>query len=571
MSKCVDGGGKRPGSIAVYMEPWHADIISVLRMKHNIGDDKDLCPELFLGLWVNGLFMERLKQNAKWSLFDPKVCGKLGEVYGKEFNTLYEDYESKNLAVSTINAQELWKEILLTQKQTGLPYMCYKDSVNEHSNQKNLGTITKSNLCCAIVQYSNKDEIACCNLASISLPNFYNKHTKIFDHQRLFKVVQRIVKNLNKVIDINYYALEQARVSNLRHRPVGIGVQGLADLLALAKIIFDSDESVQFQSEIFETIYYSAIFASKELAKIDGVYKSYHENGGCPVSHGILCPDTWNVVPSGKYWDWSILRQEIKQYGIRNSLLIAPMPTATTAQTLGNFEGCDPIYSNLFSRSTVGGTFTNINRHLIDDFIEHNLWDKQGSMRNVIIAFKGSIQYINCLPEEIKKKYNIPYIPIELQQRYKTAFEMDYRKIIDAAAVRSVYIDQSSSFNLHLDLPGSIIDGALTDYHMYTYEKGLKTGMYYCRLKPQVDAVPVTIPVDLQQATVTILNDINIITKKNINNAITIGTKHNTDTGTNYNIQNQKQKQKKLQLKQNDIDISQQVCTMQEGCVSCGS
>ncbi|MCX6291642.1 MAG: ribonucleoside-diphosphate reductase subunit alpha [Bacteroidetes bacterium] len=463
------GGGKRKGSFAIYLEPWHADVFDFLELKKNHGKEELRARDLFYALWIPDLFMKRVEEDGQWSLFCPNEAPGLAECYGEKFNELYTRYEQEGRARKTIQAQELWFHILESQIETGTPYMLYKDACNEKSNQKNLGTIKSSNLCTEIVEYTSADEIAVCNLASIALPRFVINNQ--FDHQRLFDITYVITKNLNKVIDINYYPVEAARKSNFRHRPIGIGVQGLADAFILMRMPFDSEEARQLNKEIHETIYYAAMTASKDLAKINGHYETYE---GSPVSQGIFQYDMWKVTPTSR-WEWDVLKEEVKKYGVRNSLLLAPMPTASTSQILGNNECFEPYTSNIYSRRVLSGEFTIVNKHLLKDLMKLGLWNDH--MKNKIIAANGSIQ-------------NVPEIPQDIKEIYKTVWEIKQRSIIDMAADRGAFICQSQSLNLFIQDANF---AKLTSMHFYAWKKGLKTGMYYLRTKSAVDAIKFTV------------------------------------------------------------------------------
>ncbi|SMD36183.1 ribonucleoside-diphosphate reductase alpha chain [Reichenbachiella faecimaris] len=464
------GGGKRKGSFAIYLEPWHADIFDFLDLKKNHGKEEMRARDLFYALWVPDLFMKRVKENGDWTLMCPNECPGLADAYGDEFEKLYERYESEGKGRKTIKAQDLWFEVLESQIETGTPYMLFKDAANKKSNQKNLGTIKSSNLCTEIMEYTSPDEVAVCNLASIALP-MYVTEDGLFDHQKLYDITYVITKNLNKVIDVNYYPVPEARNSNMKHRPIGIGVQGLADTFIQMKMPFDSPDARQLNSEIFETIYFAAMTASKDLAKVDGAYETFK---GSPVSKGIFQYDMWNVTPS-KRWDWTSLKQEVKKHGVRNSLLLAPMPTASTSQILGNNECFEPYTSNIYTRRVLSGEFIVVNKHLMKDLIALNLWDD--SMKNRIMTANGSIQ-------------NIPEIPQNIKELYKTVWEISQKSIIDMSADRGAYICQSQSLNIHLQEPNF---GKMTSMHFYAWEKGLKTGMYYLRTKAAADAIKFTV------------------------------------------------------------------------------
>ncbi len=463
------GGGKRKGSFAIYLEPWHADIFAFLDLKKNHGKEELRARDLFYALWIPDLFMKRVEAEDKWSLFCPNEAPGLADCYGSEFEMLYTQYESEGRARKTIAARELWTAILESQIETGTPYMLYKDACNEKSNQKNLGTIKSSNLCTEIVEYTSSDEVAVCNLASIALPRFVQDGK--FDHNKLFDITYVVTKNLNRIIDINYYPVPEARTSNLRHRPIGIGVQGLADTFILLRLPFDCEEARLLNREIFETLYYAALTASKDLARKEGPYESFP---GSPASQGILQCDMWNVTPSDR-WEWNVLREEIKKYGLRNSLLIAPMPTASTSQILGNNECFEPYTSNIYTRRVLSGEFIVVNKHLLKDLVDRNLWNDK--IKNKLIAANGSVQ-------------NIEEIPDDLKALYKTVWEIKQRTIIDMAADRAPFIDQSQSLNLFIQEPTY---ARLSSMHFYAWKKGLKTGMYYLRTKPSAEAIKFTV------------------------------------------------------------------------------
>ncbi|KAG1474238.1 hypothetical protein G6F56_000473 [Rhizopus delemar] len=467
----TQGGGKRNGNFAMYLEPWHVDVFEFLDLRKNNGADEIRARDLFLGLWVPDLFMKRVEENGKWSLFCPDEAPGLWDSYGEKFNTLYMKYENEGKARKTIDAQKLWFAILESQTETGMPYMLYKDACNEKSNQKNLGTITSSNLCTEIIEYTSPDEVAVCNLASLALPKFVDRETKTFDFDKLHQVAKVVTRNLNKVIDVNYYPVEEARNSNMRHRPVGLGVQGLADAFILMGFPFDSPEAAQLNKDIFERIYFAALEASCELAKEHGHYQTYP---GSPVSQGILQHDMWNVKGSESL-DWDTLRSDIKKYGVRNSLLLAPMPTASTSQILGNNECFEPCTSNIYTRRVQSGEFQVVNQYLLNELVELGLWND--NVKNMMIAHSGSIQ-------------EIPGIPDRLKKLYKTVWEISQRTIIDMAADRGAFIDQSQSMNLFTAEPSF---GKLTSMHFYAWKKGLKTGMYYLRSRPAVDAIKFTV------------------------------------------------------------------------------
>ena len=464
------GGGKRKGSFAIYLEPWHADIFDFLELKKNHGKEEMRARDLFYALWVSDLFMQRVEANADWSLFCPHECPGLADVYGDEFVRLYESYEKAGKARKTIKAQDLWFAVLESQTETGTPYLLYKDAANKKSNQKNLGTIKSSNLCTEIIEYTAPDEVAVCNLASLALNKFVIDGK--LDHQKLYEITKIVTVNLNRVIDINYYPVEEARKSNMRHRPIGLGVQGLADAFMMLHLPFDSAEARQLNEEIFETIYFGAMEASMELATQHGPYETFK---GSPVSKGIFQFDMWGVTPKSNRWNWEKLKQEVKKNGVRNSLLVAPMPTASTSQILGNNECFEPYTSNLYTRRTLAGEFILVNKHLMRDLSELGLWNE--NMRQALIAANGSIQNIAGIPESLKAVY-------------KTVWEISQKAIIDMSADRGAYICQSQSLNIHLT---DVNFAKLTSMHFYGWKKGLKTGMYYLRTTAAADAIKFTL------------------------------------------------------------------------------
>ena len=470
------GGGKRNGSFAIYLEPWHPDIDDFLELKKNHGDEELKARDLFYALWISDLFMERVKSNAKWSLFCPHECPGLSDVYGDKFVELYEKYELNGKARKIVNARDLWFKILDAQMETGTPYILFKDAANKKSNQQNIGTIKSSNLCTEIMEYSDDKETAVCNLASIGLPSFVNAETKEFDYDKLHQVTKVVTNNLNRVIDINFYPTEKTRVSNFKHRPIGIGVQGLADTFVLLDIPFHSDAAKEVNRLIFETIYHAALEKSNEIAKELG--ESYSSFQGSPASKGILQYDLWCKEPTPGRYDWSALKQSIITYGLRNSLLIAPMPTASTSQILGFNECFEPFTSNLYSRRTLAGEFVVVNKYLMKELIQLGLWNEQ--IKNNIIANKGSVQQLTILPEHIRNKYKI-------------VWEIPMKHIIDMSADRGTYICQSQSLNLWMEDP---VYNKLTSMHFYAWEKGLKTGIYYLRRKAKHQAQQFTIEPD---------------------------------------------------------------------------
>ncbi|GAA0892417.1 ribonucleoside-diphosphate reductase subunit alpha [Fulvivirga kasyanovii] len=471
------GGGKRKGSFAIYLEPWHADIFDFLDLKKNHGKEELRARDLFYALWISDLFMKRVEDNDVWSLFCPNEAPGLSESYGDDFEKLYTKYEREGKYRKQVKAQDLWFEILEAQIETGTPYMLYKDAANKKSNQKNLGTIKSSNLCTEIMEYTAPDEVAVCNLASIALPKFVTEDGK-FDHKKLYEITKVITRNLNKVIDINYYPVEEAKKSNLRHRPIGIGVQGLADTFLMLKMPFDSDEARGLNKHIHETIYFAAMTASMELAKEYGPYETFK---GSPVSKGIFQFDMWGVTPDSGRWDWDSLKKEVKKNGVRNSLLLAPMPTASTSQILGNNECFEPYTSNIYTRRTLSGEFIIVNKHLMKDLIGLGLWND--GMKNRLIEANGSIQ-------------NIPEIPQHVKDLYRTVWEISQKAIIDMAADRGAYICQSQSMNVHIQDPNF---GKLTSMHFYAWKKGLKTGMYYLRSKAAASAIQFTVDKSAKQ------------------------------------------------------------------------
>ncbi len=512
------GGGKRKGAFAIYLEPWHADVFSFLDLRKNHGKEEMRARDLFYALWICDLFMKRVEADGQWSLFCPNEAPGLSDCFGEEFEKLYTQYEAEGRARKTIKAQELWFAILESQIETGTPYMLYKDAANSKSNQQNLGTIKSSNLCTEILEYTSPDEVAVCNLASIALPRFVINGK--FDQDKLYEVAYQATINLNKIIDYNYYPVEEARNSNLRHRPIGLGVQGLADAFILMRLPFESDLAKILNKNIFETIYFAAMTASKDLAIKEGAYTTFE---GSPLSKGIFQFDMWNVQPSSR-WDWDGLRKEVMEHGVRNSLLVAPMPTASTSQILGNNECFEPYTSNIYSRRVLSGEFIIVNKHLLKDLVGLGLWNND--MKNRIIAANGSIQKINEIPSDIK-------------ELYKTVWEIKQRNLIDMAADRGAFICQSQSLNIFVDSPTA---SKLTSMHFYGWKKGLKTGMYYLRTQAATQAVQFTIEKQGSEEMAPVIP-------------------HTPAAKTDANDVN-------------DIDpeyTTGAVCTMQEGCVSCGS
>lgn len=464
------GGGKRKGSFAMYLEPWHADVFDFLDLKKNHGKEEQRARDLFYALWIPDLFMKRVKENGDWTLMCPHECPGLSDTHSAAFEELYTRYEREGKGRKTIKAQDLWFKILESQIETGTPYMLYKDAANAKSNQQNLGTIKSSNLCTEIIEYTAPDEVAVCNLASLALPKYVTENGT-FDHDKLFEVTYQATMNLNRIIDENYYPVEEARNSNMRHRPIGLGVQGLADAFILMGLPFESEEARALNREIFETIYYASMTASKDLAKVEGPYETY---AGSPVSKGIFQFDMWGVTPTSR-WEWDVLKEEVIKHGVRNSLLLAPMPTASTAQILGNNECFEPYTSNIYTRRVLSGEFIIVNKHLLKDLVKEGLWNKE--MRRKIMQENGSVQNINEVPQRLK-------------DLYKTAWEISQKAIIDQAADRGAYICQSQSLNIFMENANF---GKLTSMHFYGWEKGLKTGMYYLRTKAATDAIKFTV------------------------------------------------------------------------------
>jgi len=475
-ARYVNQAGRRKGSIAVYIEPWHADIMDFLELRLNQGDEEARCRDLFSGLWIPDLFMKRVEEGGNWSLFCPDKAKGLSDVYGEEFEALYTKYEEEGLANSTVPAAEVWKAILKSQTETGTPYMLYKDACNQKSNQKNLGTIKSSNLCTEIIEYTDKDETSVCNLASIALPKYVNREAKTFDFDKLHEVTKIVTKNLNRVIDRNFYPVETAKKSNMRHRPIGLGVQGLADVFILCGLAFDCEESRLMNAQIFETMYHASLEASSELAEVDGSYETFE---GSPASQGILQPSMWGG--EAKYplrYDWTEMAERIKNKGLKNSLLMAPMPTASTAQILGNNECFEPYTTNIYLRRTLAGEFVVVNKHLVDDLKKAGLWSKE--MKDLMVKAGGSIQNIVDIPDDIKKLY-------------KTVWEISQKCIIDMAADRGRFIDQSQSMNLFMESPTM---SKLSSMHMYAWKSGLKTGMYYLRSKAKARPIQFSLEPD---------------------------------------------------------------------------
>ncbi len=466
------GGGKRKGSFAMYIEPWHADIFDFLDLKKNHGKEEMRARDLFYAMWIPDLFMERVQNNEEWTLMCPNECPNLFNVHSEEFEKLYLQYESEGKGRKTIKARELWEKILESQIETGTPYMLYKDAANRKSNQQNLGTIRSSNLCTEILEYTSPDEVAVCNLASIALPMFIKDGQ--FDHKELFKITKRVTRNLNRVIDRNYYPVKEAENSNMRHRPIGLGVQGLADTFIKLRLPFTSDEAKKLNQEIFETLYFAAVTASKEMAVEEGPYSTFK---GSPISKGDFQHNLWGIKDeelSGR-WDWAKLRKEVMEHGVRNSLLVAPMPTASTSQILGNNEAFEPYTSNIYTRRVLSGEFIVVNKHLLEDLVALGLWDEE--LKQAIMRANGSIQHIDGIPEDLK-------------ELYKTVWELSMKDIIDMSRHRGYFIDQSQSLNLFMENANF---AKLTSMHFYAWKSGLKTGMYYLRTKSAVDAIKFTL------------------------------------------------------------------------------
>ena len=474
------GGGKRKGSFAIYIETWHADIFDFLDLKKNTGKEEMRARDLFFAMWTSDLFMKRVQEDGSWTLMCPNECPGLYDVYGEEFEKLYLDYEFRGKGRKTIRARELWEKILESQIETGTPYMLYKDAANRKSNHKNLGTIRSSNLCTEIMEFTSKDEIAVCNLASISLPMFIENGK--FDHEALYNVTKRVTRNLNKVIDRNYYPVKEAENSNFRHRPVGLGVQGLADAFIMLRMPFTSDEAKKLNQEIFETLYFAAVTASMEMAKEEGPYSTFE---GSPMSQGEFQHNMWGMKDeelSGR-WDWASLRKEVVEHGVRNSLLVAPMPTASTSQILGNNEAFEPYTSNIYTRRVLSGEFIVVNKHLLHDLVERGLWNE--TLKQEIMRHNGSVQNIDVIPQDLK-------------ELYKTVWEMSMKDIIDMSRQRGYFIDQSQSLNLFMQDANY---SKLTSMHFYAWQSGLKTGMYYLRTKSAVDAIKFTLNNDKKEET----------------------------------------------------------------------
>jgi ribonucleoside-diphosphate reductase alpha chain len=531
------GGGKRKGSFAIYLEPWHADVFEFLDLKKNHGKEEMRARDLFYAMWIPDLFMQRVENNEMWSLFCPNEAPGLAEVWGEDFERLYEKYEKEGKFRKQIKAQDLWFEILESQIETGTPYILYKDAANKKSNQKNLGTIKSSNLCTEIIEYTSPDEVAVCNLASIALPKFVTEDGK-FDHQKLYEITKVATRNLNKVIDVNYYPVIEAKNSNMRHRPIGLGVQGLADAFIMLRMPFDSEEARQLNAEIFETIYFGSMEASMELSKIEGPYETFK---GSPVSKGIFQFDMWGVTPTSGRWNWEQLKQDVKKHGVRNSLLVAPMPTASTSQILGNNECFEPYTSNIYTRRTLSGEFIIANKHLMKDLMTLGLWSE--TMRQKLIAANGSVQ-------------GIPEIPQNIKDIYKTVWEISQKAIIDMSADRGAYICQSQSLNIHLTNPNF---GKLTSMHFYALKKGLKTGMYYLRTNAAADAIKFTLDKSALQQPVAVEATVNAEQNVAVAEQVAVLAGQTSDA-----------QQTTLQYEQK---ISDMMCSLDnpDACEACGS
>ncbi|MEI7977277.1 MAG: ribonucleoside-diphosphate reductase subunit alpha [Bacteroidota bacterium] len=525
------GGGKRKGAFAIYLEPWHADVFAFLDLRKNHGKEEMRARDLFYALWICDLFMKRVEENGEWSLFCPNEAPGLSDCWGEEFEALYTKYELAGKARQVIKAQDLWFAIMESQIETGTPYMLYKDAANRKSNQQNLGTIKSSNLCTEIMEFTSPDEVAVCNLASLALPRFVINGK--FDHKKLYDVTYQVTKNLNKIIDNNYYPVIEAQTSNMRHRPIGLGVQGLADAFILLRLPFESEQAKQLNKNIFETIYFASLTASKDLAKIEGPYETFK---GSPLSKGKFQFDLWDVNAT-ENWNWEELRKEVMEFGVRNSLLVAPMPTASTSQILGNNECFEPYTSNIYTRRVLSGEFVVVNKHLLKDLVQLGLWTND--MKNKIIGANGSIQNIHGIPENIK-------------ELYKTVWEIKQRNLIDMAADRGAYICQSQSLNLFVDSPSS---SKLTSMHFYAWKKGLKTGMYYLRSQAATQAVQFTIEKqgnnDMEPMVPVIENNNAEIEKPVLAGEPVVVYGNKIDEIT--------------------TDFTGQVCTMEEGCVTCSS
>ncbi len=539
------GGGKRKGSFAIYLEPWHADVFDFLELKKNHGKEEMRARDLFYALWIPDLFMKRVEADKKWTLMCPNECPGLYTNYGEEFEKLYLKYEEEGKGRKTIRARELWERVLESQIETGTPYMLYKDSANRKNNQKNLGTIRSSNLCTEIMEYTSKDEIAVCNLASIALPMFVKDGA--FDHKHLFKVTKRVTKNLNKVIDRNYYPVKEAENSNMRHRPVGLGIQGLADTFIMLRLPFTSDEAKKLNQEIFETMYFAAVTASMEMAKEEGPYSSYK---GSPISEGVFQYQMWGIKDeelSGR-WDWAALRKQVLKNGVRNSLLLAPMPTASTSQILGNNECFEPYTSNIYTRRVLSGEFIVVNKHLLEDLYKLGIWNEE--LKQEIMRNNGSIQAIEGIPNDIK-------------ELYKTVWEMSMKDIIDMSRHRGYFIDQSQSLNLFME---SANFAKLTSMHFYAWKSGLKTGMYYLRTKSAADAIKFTLDNSKKKQQVPAAKIAEPVNVTNEAAGIEVKAEEATQAGTEVQPMSEAELKAYLEQSRNAAEGGQD-----DDCLMCGS
>ncbi|MEZ7825818.1 MAG: ribonucleoside-diphosphate reductase subunit alpha [Schleiferiaceae bacterium] len=546
------GGGKRKGSFAIYVEPWHSDIFEFLDLKKNHGKEEMRARDLFYAMWIPDLFMERVEKNEDWTLMCPNECPGLFDCHGQEFVDLYLKYEGLGKGRRTVKAREVWSKIMECQIETGTPYMLYKDAANLKSNQQNLGTIRSSNLCTEIIEYTAEDEVAVCNLASIALPMFIGEDGA-FDHQKLFDVTYKVTKNLNDVIDRNYYPVVEARNSNMRHRPVGLGVQGLADTFIKLRLPFDSDEAKKLNKEIFETMYYGALTSSKDQSMAEGPYESYE---GSPISKGKFQHNLWDVEDSelSGRWDWNALRKEIKKHGVRNSLLMAPMPTASTSQILGNNECFEPYTTNVYTRRVLSGEFIVVNKHLLHDLIDLGLWNED--MKNTLMSTNGSVQNIDGIPEDIKAIY-------------KTVWEISMKDILDMSADRGLFIDQSQSLNLFMENPNM---GKLTSMHFYAWKKGLKTGMYYLRSKAASSAIKFTVKKNAQTDMSPGISD-GVVEPKSAADTKDKDTKNSKTTPASVESRVAAQKKAMASMKTELTAEEKLACSIEnpDDCVACGS
>lgn len=548
------GGNKRPGAFAIYVEPWHGDVFEFLNLRKNTGHEEERARDLFYALWIPDLFMERVEADEDWSLMCPHKSPGLSDCWGDEFVKLYTKYEAEGNFIRKVKARDLWYQVVTSQVETGTPYLLYKDACNRKSNQQNLGTIKCSNLCTEIVEYTSKDEVAVCNLASLAL-NMFVKPNRTYDFQKLKEISKTVTRNLNKVIDINFYPIPEAERSNKRHRPIGIGVQGLADAFILMRLPYESEEAQMLNQQIFETIYYGALEASCELAAEFGPYETY---AGSPVSKGILQHDMWQKTPTD-LWDWAALKAKIAQHGVRNSLLLAPMPTASTAQILGNNESFEPYTSNIYNRRVLSGEFQVVNHHLIKDLTELDLWDDD--MKNEIIAEYGSVQ-------------NITRIPLEIRQLYKTVWEVSVKTCINMAADRGAFIDQSQSFNIHVAEPTY---AKMSSIHFFGWKQGLKTGMYYLRTRPVAN--PIQFTVDKKRlAASRAKNDDEVV--ENGNSSVSVSQTNTPNKAKLNGTSNDSQDDFSLNLAKSEAEaaelerrMAQLVCSREnkDDCMMCGS